>query len=60
MLNFSGVFVVFKYGVYGLGFGKIWFDGLECVGDELNIIDCFYDGLGVYDCFYFDDVGVIC
>ena len=60
MLNFSGVLAAPKYGAYGPGSGKIWFDGLECVGDESNITDCPHDGLGVHDCSHFDDAGVIC
>lgn len=52
MLNYSGVLVVFIFFVYDVGFGQIWLDDVNCVGNEFSIEECLYGGWGNYDCLY--------
>lgn len=40
--------------------GFIWFDNVNCFGNESFFIECGYNGWLVYNCDYEEDVGVIC
>ena len=45
---------------YGQGSGKIWFDNLQCTGNETSIFDCSNNGIGISNCAHTEDVGVLC
>jgi len=47
-------------GDFGEGEGPILMDNVECVGDELSVLDCQHHGEGQDNCGHFEDVGVIC
>lgn len=43
------------------GDGPIFLDGLECDGDENDLLSCRRSALlGVADCSHAEDVGIIC
>ena len=46
--------------VYGRGSGEIWLHELQCVGNEMTLLDCGHSGWGVHDCNHFEDVSVSC
>ena len=45
---------------FGLGDGRFWFDELECLGNETDLINCPSNGLGKHDCWEYETAGVIC
>ena len=45
---------------FGEGSGPIWFDDVQCSGNELMIADCQHRGLGSHNCGHHEDAGVIC
>ena len=45
---------------YGRGSGPIFFDDLDCRGDEKSILHCDGNDIGVNDCSHGEDVGVLC
>lgn len=49
-------------GWYGIGIGVIWLDSLQCIGNEIFLLECLYLGWGNYYsvCIYVNDVGVYC
>ena len=50
---------MFTFESEGFG-GPIYFDDVECVGNETSIFNCLHNGLGNHDCFNFEDAGVRC
>lgn len=51
---------VFKYAHFSNGYGPIWQDNLQCVGNETDIGDCPSNGWGNTDCGHGEDAGVSC
>lgn len=47
-------------GTYGKGNGIIWFDELNCVGDEDSIVFCEGSPQGEHDCDHTEDISVQC
>ena len=45
---------------FGEGSGPIWYDNVDCVGDETNITQCSHSGIGVHNCTHSQDAGVVC
>lgn len=67
MFNFIYVWIVVLYGDLVLlyddsffGVGCIWFDDVDCIGNESFLSECGYSGWLVYNCDYVEDVGVWC
>lgn len=46
-------------GFYGDGLGMVWLKGLQCLGNETNLLQCPVDH-GYYHCSHSYDVSVIC
>ena len=42
------------------GSGPIWYDNVDCVGNETNITQCSHSGIGVHNCNHSQDAGVVC
>ncbi|XP_062609785.1 deleted in malignant brain tumors 1 protein-like, partial [Saccostrea cucullata] len=45
---------------FGQGDDKIWFDNLDCLGTEDEVMNCSHDGIGVHNCTHDNDAGVSC
>ena len=46
---------------YGAGSGRIWLDGVGCLGEERYLLTCPHRGIGVQrSCSHTEDVGVVC
>ena len=45
---------------FGEGSGPIWYDNVDCVGNETNIAQCSHSGIGLHNCNHSQDAGVIC
>ena len=45
---------------FGEGSGPIWYDNVDCVGNEANITQCSHSGIGVLNCTHSQDAGVVC
>ena len=46
--------------ISGPGTGLIFFDNVECRGNETNLDHCTHRGVGVHNCDHSEDAGVIC
>ena len=48
-------------GGFGGGSGPIFLNGLNCVGDEENLLECASSGVALHQgCGHDNDAGVIC
>ena len=45
---------------FGEGSDPIWYDNVDCVGNETNIAQCSHSGIGLHNCNHSQDAGVIC
>ena len=45
---------------FGQGVDPIWYDQVECNGDENNLTECTSNNLGIHDCSHSEDAGAIC
>ena len=45
---------------FGPGLHRIFFDNVECSGNESSLFDCPRNGFGRHDCDHIEDAGVIC
>ena len=45
---------------FGESSGPIWYDNVDCVGNETNITQCSHSGIGVHNCNHSQDAGVVC
>jgi len=55
--RYNGTFIG---NAFGPGTGEIWFDDVQCVGNETSIADCVHNGWNVTDCDHDEDVSVLC
>ena len=59
-LGYGKAFLVASYPYFSVGTGRIWLDGMDCRGDELNIGDCHNSGWGLTSCSHSTDRGIFC
>ena len=45
---------------FGGGRVPILFEGLNCTGNETNLLQCDHDEIGMDNCFHLEDIGVSC
>ena len=45
---------------FGAGTGPIWYDNLNCFGNETSLTQCQTKAVGDNDCSHKEDAGVIC
>lgn len=46
--------------MYGRGIGVIWFDDVNCLGDETTLLNCGHRGFGINNCGHMEDANVLC
>ena len=45
---------------FGEGYGRIAFNGMECLGNESSLLECSHYDWEEHDCTHSEDVGVRC
>ena len=45
---------------FGRGIGIIYFDEVECIGNETRLVDCENDGIIIHNCLHKEDASVVC
>ena len=45
---------------FGPGFGTIWLDNVNCIGNSTSLADCNHGPWGSSRCFHYEDIGVNC
>ena len=45
---------------YGQGSGSVWFDSVQCLGNELDLFACTHSGVGYHSCKHDEDASVEC
>ena len=45
---------------FGEGSGLIWYDNVDCIGNETDITQCSHSGIGVHSCTHSQDASVVC
>lgn len=59
-LGYPGLAISVQLAFFGEGKGIIWFDDVDCAGDEETVFNCSHRGAGVENCHHREDAGVIC
>ena len=59
-LGYPVVLAVYSSAHFGPGTGTIWFDDLQCSGEEEGLDDCSHIGIGRHNCGHSEDAGVAC
>ncbi|PIK45167.1 scavenger receptor cysteine-rich protein type 12 precursor [Apostichopus japonicus] len=61
-LGYYGAERVLQSAEFGQGTGKIWYDDVDCIGDEANLRYCSraVTGSGINSCSHSEDAGVQC
>ena len=59
-LGFQFALDVYWSARYGQGTGPIWFDDIDCLGNESSLLSCRHNGVGNHNCDHNQDVSVLC
>ena len=59
-LGYPAVLASYSSAHFGPGTGTIWFDDLQCSGEEESLNECSHIGIGRHNCGHNEDAGVAC
>ena len=59
-LGYPVVKGVYSNARFGQGSGRIFFDDVQCSGEENSLTDCSHIGIGRHNCGHHEDAGVSC
>ncbi|KAJ8027597.1 Galectin-3-binding protein A [Holothuria leucospilota] len=59
-LGFVGANEAIRYARFGVGSGPIYFDDVDCIGNEVALEDCSHTIGLLHDCSHYEDAGVSC
>lgn len=56
----AGNAIALPQAIFGSGKGIIWFDDVQCLGNETSLLNCTHRGLLISNCAHSEDASVIC
>ena len=56
----AGKAIALPQASFGSGIGIIWFDDVQCFGNESSLLNCSHRGFGINNCAHSEDANVIC
>ena len=59
-LGYPAVLASYSSAHFGPGTGTIWFDDLQCSGEEESLNECSHIGIGRHNCGHNEDASVAC
>ena len=56
----TGNAIALPQALFGSGKGIIWFDDVQCLGNETTLLTCTHRGIGRSNCAHSEDANVLC
>ena len=56
----AGNAIALPQAIFGSGTGMIWFDDMQCLGNEATLLNCTHRGIGISNCAHSEDANVLC